>query len=118
MSAMTVTGVCVVIMVSTGDRSNRYGIGIGELEDEVDGFLGGVEDDAEVQARADLADLVTDLVREERRLRVVQDDRRFLIEPARRYIDLGLHEVPPEGSDLVEQISLRAVEDLALPGQP
>jgi hypothetical protein len=58
-----------------------------------------------------------DLPREERRLRVVEDDRLVAVEPARLPVDLRPHRLEAEGEGVVLQLALRAVEDIALPGQ-
>ena len=50
----------------------------------------------EVDARRDLADLVAHPLREERRLRVVEDDRLLAVEPARLLVDLRPHGIEAE----------------------
>src|SRR5579859_7156772 len=89
-----------------------------ELQDEVDGLVGAVVDDAEEGAAADLANFVADLVGDERGLRVVQDDGWLCVEPAWRFVDASLDEVEAERADLVQQVALGAVDVFALPGEP
>ena len=73
------------------------------------------EDEAEVDAGRDLADLVPDPLRDNRRVRVVEDDRLLLVEPARLLVDLGANRLDAERADLVQQLALPAVEHLSLP---
>src|SRR5215207_9128232 len=74
-------------------------------------------DDAEEATRRDLADLVPDKARDERRLGVVQHDAFAAIEPARLFVDGGPDGPDPERRDLVAQPAAFRIEDLSLPGQ-
>src|SRR3989442_11045064 len=87
-----------------------------EREREVQDPVALPVDEPEVDAGRDLADLVPDPVRDERRLRVVEHDRLLLVEPARLLVDLRPDRLDPEGKDLVAQLALLRVEDLPLPG--
>ena len=88
-----------------------------ELEREVEDLVLLPVHEPEVEARSDLADLVAHVPREERRLRVVEDDRLLAVEPARLLVDLRAHRLDAEREDLVLEVALLAVEDLALPGE-
>src|SRR5918992_4210912 len=104
---------------STGPLSRTGGCAAAssaELEREQRHLRAPPEDEPEVEAGRDLADLVPDAAREERRLRVVEDDRLLLVEPARLLVDLRPHRPQAERADLVLELALAAVEDLALPG--
>ena len=90
-----------------------------ELQDEIDRLSGAVEDDAQVDAGADFADLVAHRMRQERRLRVVQDDRRLADRTSSgRCIRRARIRCRPSGPTLLSSVAAGAVEDFALPGQP
>src|SRR4026208_1447288 len=85
---------------------------------EVQDFVAPPENEPEVNAGRDLANLVPDLVRDPRGLRVVEDDRLFLVEPARVFVDLGPNRLDSEGPDDVEQVFFRRIEALSAPDEP
>src|SRR6266508_2366649 len=87
----------------------------GELQREVEDLALLPEDEPEIEARRDLADLVADPLRHDGGLRVVEDDRLLAVEPALVLVDLGPNSLDPEGEDLVAELALLAVEDLVLP---
>src|SRR5258708_5273994 len=62
---------------------------------------------AEVNARRDFADLVTNPMRNQRGLGVVQNDALFVIHPALAFVHLGDDSVESKRQDLVSQGSLR-----------
>src|SRR5215472_6885140 len=72
---------------------------------------------AQVQAWADLANLVANPMRDERGLRVVENDALLAVQPARPHVHLGDDGVEPEREDPVPEHALLGVEDLALPGE-
>src|SRR5215210_2974299 len=88
-----------------------------ELQREVEDLRALPEDEPEVEAGRDLADLVADPLGHERGLRVVEDDRLLAVEPALLLVDLRPDRLQPEGEDLVAELALLAVEHLALPRQ-
>src|SRR5439155_11358909 len=93
-SAMTGTDACVVTIGGQLGASGGYGRAcVRELEGEVDGFGFADEDDAQITAGADLADLVADRAGHQRRLRIIQDDGWLAVEPAWREIDAGADQV-------------------------
>ena len=97
------------------DTNSSKNSRVRELEREVEDAVVVPIDDAEVGARIDQSHLVPDPVRHGRRLRVVEDDALFLVEPAGLLVDLRPDPVQVQRRDLVEQLALVGVEDLPLP---
>src|SRR5438105_2153929 len=73
------------------------------------------EYEAEVDAFPDLADLVPDPMRDKRRLRVVEDDARLLIEPALAAVYGRDDGMQIKRGDAVLEHASASVEDLPLP---
>src|SRR5829696_8698311 len=98
-----------------------YGIGgaacrsLVELEREVEDLVPLPEDEPQVEMGRDLADLVPNPLRDERGVRVVEDDRLLAVEPARLLVDLRANRFQTERADLVLQLAFLPIEDLALP---
>src|ERR1043166_2218726 len=86
-----------------------------EVEREVDQLAFIPEHDAQVQPWRDLADLVAYPVRHQRRLRVVEHNALFLIEPARTLVDLRDDGLKTYGQDFVAQFALFGIKNFALP---
>ena len=61
---------------------------------------------AEVSAWRDFANLITDPMRYQRSLRVIEDDALLVVHPARTFIDLGDDRVESERQNFVSQNSL------------
>src|SRR5690606_23901554 len=83
------------------------------LEHEQPDALPSEEDLAEVEAGHDFADLVADHARDERRARVVDDDRGLVVEPARALVYLCADAPHTERRDEVLQILRLGPEHLA-----
>src|SRR5258708_4400242 len=115
-SAITGTAVWVVTIGQRQGASRADGRAcVRELKREVDGFGFADEDDAQITARADLADLIAHRASDQRRLRIVEDDGRLGIEPARRDVNARSDQVPAQRADLVQQRRARTVDNFAAP---
>ena len=68
-----------------------------ELKREIDQALFAPVNFSEIGARSDLADLIPNPVREERRLGVIENDALLAVEPALALVDLGDDRVQAEG---------------------
>src|SRR5438034_1162587 len=86
-----------------------------KLQREMQDLVALPVDESEIDAGRDCADLVPDPVRGERRLRVVEDDRLLLVEPAGVFVDLRADGLDPERKDLVAELALLGVEHLSFP---
>src|SRR5438445_585181 len=115
------TGTDAWVVTVGGPQAASGGDGracVRELEGEVDGFGFADEDDAQIAARADQADLIAHGAGDQRRLRIIQDDRRLAVEPAWRDVDAGADQVPAEWANLIEQGRAGPIDHLAAPGEP
>src|SRR5512142_1612688 len=88
-----------------------------KLEREIDQPLVVPENFAQVQAGADLANLVANPVGNERRFGVVEDNAFLVVEPAWRLVYFGENGVHAERKNPVFQHSFLGIEHLALPGE-
>src|SRR2546425_11856504 len=86
-----------------------------ELQGEIDQPLLVPIDFAEVQMRLDLTDFITNPVRQERSLGVVQDDALLTIEPTWPFVHLGDDGVESKRQDPVFESPFLGIEDFALP---
>src|SRR4029077_20340224 len=62
-------------------------------------------------------DLITDPMRHERSLRIIEHNAFFVIKPARTFIDLGDDRVQSEEQNLISQDAFGRVEHFTLPGK-
>src|SRR5215218_6339049 len=99
----------------SADWYGTGGVSPGELQREVEDLRLLPEDEPEVEAGRDFADLVADPLSHDRGLGVVEDDRLLAVEPALVPVDLRADRLQPEGQDLVAELTLLAVEHLPLP---
>src|SRR5437667_888479 len=93
------------------------GVTTSELQTEVDQALLVPVHLAQIELRADQADLGTVPVRDHRGLRVVEDDALLAVEPARALVELGDNRLQAEGQDAVLERPARGVEHLSLPAE-
>ena len=74
-------------------------------------------DRTEVGLRRDQPDLVADVLRHQRRLRVVEDDAVLLVDETLAEEDLGQDRFHAERPDVIDERLVLCVEDLPLPGE-
>src|SRR4051812_13043108 len=90
---------------------------LAEVQAEVDQALLLPVDLAQVEAGLDLTNLVPNPVRQQGRLRVIQDDAFLLVEPTRVLINFRDDRIQPKRCDAVCEDAVLAVEGLPLPGE-
>src|SRR5579859_4406644 len=73
---------------------------------------------AKIETRCDRADLVPNPMRDDRRLRVVQDGARLRVGPTRASVDFRDKRQDTERGEPVAQLATLRIEDLALPQYP
>ena len=72
---------------------------------------------AQIKMRRNLANLIADPLRYDRRFGVIQHNTFFPVEPTVRLVHLGNNGLNAEGGDFIAEIPALGVEDLALPGE-
>src|SRR5438046_1286166 len=70
---------------------------------------------AEISAWHDFANLIADPMRQQRRLRVIEDDALLLVHPARTLVDLRDDRVQSEGQNFVSQHAFAGIKNFSLP---
>ena len=72
---------------------------------------------AEIDPGRDFADFIANPLREQRSLRVIEDDAFLLVEPAFVLVDFGHDRPVSEREDFVPQLAFHRIEDFAFPGE-
>src|SRR6185503_19484018 len=70
---------------------------------------------AEVSAWRDFANLIAHPMRQQRSLRVIEDDALLLVHPARTLVDLGDDRVQSERQNFVSQHAFAGIKNFSLP---
>src|SRR5438067_2849420 len=88
-----------------------------KFQREMDQLLFSPINNAEINPRRDFADLVPDPFRDQRRLGIIENNARLLVEPALRLVDLRDDRLVTKRQDLVLQRSRNRIENFSFPGK-